>query len=165
MLVWDAFRAHLVDSVKAILREDHNTHVAVIPGGLTSLVQPSDVCLNKPFKDRLRRLWTDWMMSGEMSYTAGGNICAAPLTTVVQWVKEAWADISSDMGISNTIDGTEDDMLWEEEKINSPNVEDAQSNNSEDDVNPYDDNLTCEAWKELFGGSDEEETEFIGFER
>ena len=69
-----------------VLREDHNTHVSVIPGGLTSLVQPLDVCLNKPFKDRLRRLWTDWMMSGEMSYRAGGNIRAALLTTVVEWV-------------------------------------------------------------------------------
>ena len=48
---------------------------------------------------------------------------------VVQWVKEAWADISSDMivrsfkkcGISNAMDGTEDNMLWEEKQINFHN--------------------------------------------
>ena len=47
------------------------------------------------------------------------------------------------------MDGTQDDMLWEEEEINSPNDEDDESNNSEDDANPYDDNLTRETWEEL----------------
>ena len=28
-----------------------NIDVAVIPGGLTTVVQPLDECLNKPFKD------------------------------------------------------------------------------------------------------------------
>ena len=27
----------------------------LIPGGLTSVVQPLDVCLNKPFKDLIRQ--------------------------------------------------------------------------------------------------------------
>ena len=55
-LVWDSFSAHLTDTVKQQLREN-KTATAVIPGGLTSLVQPLDVCLNKPFKDRLREKW------------------------------------------------------------------------------------------------------------
>ena len=38
-----------------------NTTIAVIPGGLTSVLQPLDVCLNKPFKDKLRSKWIDWM--------------------------------------------------------------------------------------------------------
>jgi hypothetical protein len=37
LLVWDSFRAHLVPSVKKLLKA-HNTDIAVIPGGLTSLV-------------------------------------------------------------------------------------------------------------------------------
>jgi len=31
-----------------------NTDMAVIPSGLTSLVQPSDVCINKPFKGNVK---------------------------------------------------------------------------------------------------------------
>ena len=56
LLVWDSFSAHLTDTVKQQLREN-KTATAVIPGGLTSLVQSLDVCLNKPFKDRLREKW------------------------------------------------------------------------------------------------------------
>ena len=51
--VWDAFQAHLAEPVKQALRQT-NTDIAVIPGGLTSILQPLDVCLNKPFKDRVR---------------------------------------------------------------------------------------------------------------
>ena len=58
LLVWDSFSAHLTDTVKQQLREN-KTATAVIPGGLT---RPLDVCLNKPFKDRLREKWMTWMI-------------------------------------------------------------------------------------------------------
>ena len=73
LLVWDSSRAHLTDTVKQQLREN-KTATAVIPGGLTSLVQPLDVSLNKPFKDRLREKWMTWMMSGEKTFTSGGQL-------------------------------------------------------------------------------------------
>ena len=88
LLVWDSFSAHLVDSSKRELREN-NTKTAVIPGGLTSVVQPLDVCLNKPFKDRPRQKWCTWMIKGEKTFTVGGNIC--------EWVKDSWNKIPSEM--------------------------------------------------------------------
>ena len=77
------------DVPKTILREDHNTDITVTPRGLTSVVQPLDVCLNKPFEDHLRVKWTHWMLEGEKTYTVGGNTRAASLETVYQWVKES----------------------------------------------------------------------------
>ena len=53
LLVWDSFRAHLTDDVKAALRQ-RKIDVAVIPGGLILVLQPLDKCLNKPFKDSVR---------------------------------------------------------------------------------------------------------------
>ena len=53
MLVWDMIHTHVTDDVKA-LAKSLKTDLAVIPGGLTSVLQPLDVCINKPFKDRLR---------------------------------------------------------------------------------------------------------------
>src|SRR6218665_2361404 len=50
------------------------TDMAVIPGGLTSVLQPLDVCLNKPFKDRLRKMWVEWMTSGLGTLTKGTSI-------------------------------------------------------------------------------------------
>lgn len=53
MLVWDSFRAHLSKPVCSTLRSI-NTECVVIPGGMTSMLQPLDVSINKPFKDRMR---------------------------------------------------------------------------------------------------------------
>ena len=50
LFVYDSFEAHVTDSVKASFKCE-KTELAVIPGGLTSLLQPLDVSLNKPFKD------------------------------------------------------------------------------------------------------------------
>lgn len=55
LLVWDSFSAHLVPSIRKLLAS-HNTDIVVIPGGLTSIIQPLDVCLNKPFKDSERKV-------------------------------------------------------------------------------------------------------------
>ncbi|KAH8020465.1 hypothetical protein HPB51_001906 [Rhipicephalus microplus] len=49
MLVLDAFRGHLTDAVKHALG-DGKTDLAVIPGDMTSTLQPLEVVLNKPFK-------------------------------------------------------------------------------------------------------------------
>lgn len=61
LLIWDMFRGHLTDTVKRTLR-DLKTNIAAIPSVLTSVLQPLDVCINKPFKYRLRNLWNDWMI-------------------------------------------------------------------------------------------------------
>lgn len=52
LLVLDSFRGHLVNSVKQKLDEAH-TNMAVIPGGLTSKLQPLDVAVNKSFKSNV----------------------------------------------------------------------------------------------------------------
>ena len=49
MLVLDAFRCHTTDNVKSKLKRS-NTHLVVIPGGITSILQPMDVVVNKPSK-------------------------------------------------------------------------------------------------------------------
>lgn len=46
--------------------------MAAIPSGLTSLVQPLDVCINKSVKDKLWKQWNVWMLEGEESYTKRG---------------------------------------------------------------------------------------------
>ena len=104
-----------------------------------------------------------WMMSGEKTFTPGGQLRAASLVTVCQWVKESWQELSKEMvecsfkkcGISNALDGTEDDLVWEEE-------EDSSQVEEEPDCDVYDNRITPEQWQELFGESHDEE-EFHGF--
>lgn len=122
MFVWDSFRAHLSQPIRRTL-QSLNTECAVIPGGMTGLLQPLDVCINKPFKDRLRSKWQQWMISGEHTLTATGRTRKAELNVICNWIKQAWDDIPTEMiqksfrkcCITNAIDGTEDDEIWEEE--------------------------------------------------
>lgn len=60
MLVLDAFRGHTTDSVKNRLQQ-HNCDLVVIPGGMTSVLQPLDVSINKPFKQYAREEYEKWL--------------------------------------------------------------------------------------------------------
>ena len=122
LLVWDAFRAHKCPAVKEMVsdRVVGNSDVAMIPGGCTSLLQPADLSWNKPFKDHLREAWDDWLINGEHTFTKGKNMRKPTISLMLQWIVEAWESLSTDIiirsfkkpGISNAMDGTEDDMLW-----------------------------------------------------
>ena len=92
LLIWDSFRGHLTDAVKAELRS-RNVDVAVIPGGLTCMLQPLDVSINKPFKDRIRDLWAEWMVEGDHSFTLAGNQRAPPKELLVKWTKQRPCDM------------------------------------------------------------------------
>ena len=63
------------------------------------------------------------MVSGPKEFTKGGGVLKHPsLVTVVEWVKDAWNSVPCDMviksfkkcGVSNAMDGTEDDRLVDE---------------------------------------------------
>ena len=56
MLVLDSFRGHLNEDVKKKLQRGR-TDTVVIPGGVTSILQPLDISINKPFKESLRRFY------------------------------------------------------------------------------------------------------------
>jgi len=58
VLILDKYKVHMSESTTAALAALGVT-AHIIPGGCTSLVlvQPVDVGINKPFKDRLRLQW------------------------------------------------------------------------------------------------------------
>lgn len=56
LLVLDSFRGHLGENVRWEL-EELRIEIAIIPGGLPSVLQPLDVCVSKPFKDSVRHLY------------------------------------------------------------------------------------------------------------
>ena len=86
------------------------------------MLQPLDLVLNKPSKDRMRQKLMAWMCTDDKELTKGGNLKRPSLSMVTTWVKEAWEDIPAEMvkksflktGISNSMDWTEDDNLWQD---------------------------------------------------
>ena len=63
------------------------------------------------------------MVNGPFTYTSSGKKRAPSKELVLQWVNKAWQEIPAELvirsfkscGISNALDGTEDDAVYEEE--------------------------------------------------
>ena len=90
------------------------TDLAVISGGLTSILQPVNVSIYKPFKDTVQHFWNQWMLIGDKTFTKGGNMRALSLVAVCAWVRDTWQQLDLAIivkaflkyGISNALDGT-----------------------------------------------------------
>lgn len=52
----------------------YNIRLNFIPKRMTGLLQPADVTWFSSMKNEYRRLWTQWMMTSDHSYTASGNL-------------------------------------------------------------------------------------------
>jgi hypothetical protein len=121
--------------------------MVVIPGGVTSILQPLVISINKPFKESLRRFYDEWMAEGNHRSTPGGKIKGPPLETMCSWILRAWDYISSDVivksfkkaGISNALDGTEDDGIWQEAETGDNDVNDSSASEGESRVSSDDD--------------------------
>ena len=121
LLSLDAFHFHRSDRLKKLSKQQR-TDLVVIPGGMTSQLQVLDVCINKIFKEGVQRQWNTWMMSENHSFTAGGRIKKPDLLLITQWIKKAWNDIDPAIiakglkmcCLTNNMDGTEDDVLWQD---------------------------------------------------
>ncbi|GBC39391.2 pogo transposable element with KRAB domain [Rhizophagus irregularis DAOM 181602=DAOM 197198] len=124
MLVYDSFRGHLEESVKAKFH-DNNIDLAVIPGGLTSICQPLDVAINKPFKDNLRKEWHLWMANGGAGETTAGNLRRAKYSDVCNWVKRAWENISNETIINSFVScGITDSLDSDHEELEISDIDD-----------------------------------------
>ena len=130
LLVLDSFTAHKTVNVKNRFYEK-NTNLAVIPGGLTSRLQPLDVSLNKPFKAKVRNLYNQWMDEAVKEYTPSGKIRRPSYSLVATWVKESWESMDINMirrsfkccGVSNDINGSEDTLIFDFDKANGGNTQ------------------------------------------
>ncbi|GBC35010.2 pogo transposable element with KRAB domain [Rhizophagus irregularis DAOM 181602=DAOM 197198] len=116
MLVYNSFRSHLEESVKAKFH-DNNIDLAVIPGGLTSICQPLDVAINKPFKDNLRKEWHLWMANDGAGETTAGNLRRAKYS--------AWKNISNETIINSFVScGITDSLNSDHEELEISDIDD-----------------------------------------
>ena len=88
----------------------------MIPGGLTSQLQPLGVSVNKPFKVLMKQEWVSWMQPAGSDLTPTGRIRKASIAQLRDWILRSWSDVKKKVvvklfkkcGISNAVDGTED---------------------------------------------------------
>lgn len=83
------------------------------------------------------------MMTGPFEYTPARKKKALSKNLVLLWVKKLWEEIPEEMvrrsfkmcGISNALDGTEDDAIYDDEmpEVADDDTEDEFETDSEDD--------------------------------
>lgn len=145
LLVMDSFRAHITDGVKKSLRKA-NVETAIIPGGCTSVLQPLDVSINKPFKCWLRTEWTKYIQEEslrvEKEQTAGNLAKIRPPSKqmVVDWVGSAVEKLKTrremvqrsfvTTGIAVPLNGSKDHMIRNRDT-------DGDDNDDDDDENDF----------------------------
>jgi transposase-like protein len=96
-LFLDQFSAHETEGLKARMGE-LGVQLELIPAGCTWLLQPIDVGIGKPFKDRLRQKWWEWMV-GPAEVDA---IIPNPSRDEIQeWVSEVWDAMPQDVIVNS----------------------------------------------------------------
>ena len=89
LLVWDSFQAHITDAVAAELKQ-LQIHSVVIPGGCTSIAQPLNVSLNKPFQGILCKCCMEYIADEIDTVSDAEQVKTAQKQVVVHWIIRAW---------------------------------------------------------------------------
>jgi len=95
LLVCDQFKAHVTESTKRLATK-LKTHLAVIPGELSSQLQPLNVSVNKPFKGVMHEEWTKWIKAPTHHVTPAGRVKRPSISSVCEWVKNSWKRVKSE---------------------------------------------------------------------
>ena len=88
-LLLDSYKCHLMSSVVHAI-QDLGIEVDHIPGGCAGLVQPLDVGVNKPLKNRIRRKWEEYMLEEGLAMTVSKPLTRQQMAT---WVTESLDDL------------------------------------------------------------------------
>ena len=117
MLSLDTFSGHLTKAKEAF--DKCGTKLLVIPGGCTSVLQPLDISINKPFKSHLRQLWCQYMI--EETDKGVSKRKRPPKESLVEWILRAQELIERRniiikktflvAGITNTIGSSEEELI------------------------------------------------------
>lgn len=119
LLIMDRTRSLFSDDFSENFKIENSKYI-LIPPGMTSFLQPLDVCINKPFKDELLKSYTDFEIK---------NVLTKKLIQedIIDMIEKVWYNdnlIKSELikksfkicGISNKIDGPEDnEFKWPDE--------------------------------------------------
>ena len=123
LLVLDEYKAHKSQAVRETAK-GKKTDIVYVPGGCTSLAQPLDVSVNKPFNVRIRQLWEQWAFDNLRGTSRVHHIRQ-------DWIPQSWTLIDAGLivksflrcGISNAMDGSQDDEVWDHFPPNETEVQ------------------------------------------
>ncbi|KAH9094307.1 hypothetical protein Ae201684P_016917 [Aphanomyces euteiches] len=93
LLLLDDYKCHKQSSFATALAK-LDTELEIIPGGYTCVLQPLDVGIMKPFKDRIRHEYMMWAVEN----MAGKISCPSPSREIVlTWIDLSWSALTHEM--------------------------------------------------------------------
>ena len=109
----DQFKAHVTESTKKLATK-LKTHLTVIPGELTSQLQPLDVSVNKLFRGFMHEEWAKWIEAPTHNVTPAGRVKRPSISNACERVKNSWQRVKTEtvvkslkkFGFSNVLDGS-----------------------------------------------------------
>jgi hypothetical protein len=121
ILFFDSYKTHQSDASLGELALRRWKWV-ILPPTCTPFIQPLDVCLIKPFRQRVREQYEQYVCDHMLAASESTSIDVSAeehRNLVVQWISAAWSEIPASMvaksfkvcGLSNALDGTEDDKV------------------------------------------------------
>lgn len=93
LIFLDKYRCHMMQSVVEQIQE-LGVEVQHIPGGCTGLVQPVDVGVNKPFKNRVWDRWESWMIADGL---LSGTTTPPTRQLIAEWCSDCFKTLDADM--------------------------------------------------------------------
>lgn len=147
LLVLDKATTHNFEDLDDKLKEIEG-NIVYIPQGLTRFLQPLDFSINKLVKDAMKKRYVKYCLEkGEPNTKISRE-------TVINWIEDIWynnIDVSAETivnsfkkcGISNSLDGKEDDLFeWPDEVSNNyPLKKENDNSNSSSSYNTEDEKL------------------------
>ena len=119
LLVWDAYRCHTSEAVRAECSRLH-LHTSIVPGGCTKFIQGPDVVWNACFKAHMHSSYDTWLSEPSLhEFTKGGNMKPPQRSLLCDWVRNSWECISREMikesfmscAITTSPSGSDDDKI------------------------------------------------------
>jgi hypothetical protein len=91
-LVQDFFHGHLTDKLK-----EEKCNLVITPGGMTTMLQPLGVLVNRPFEKNFAWAYKEWIRMAQHRLTPTARLKQSVLSDVCQWILCAWiaADVIS----------------------------------------------------------------------
>ena len=93
LLVLDSHNAHRTGKVIHDFNEYSNTELAIIPGGMTPLLQPLDACINRVFKCEYIKRWHKFMTDSMDEFEKTGVKPKLTYAHIIGWVSEISREI------------------------------------------------------------------------
>lgn len=137
LVILDKCTSHIKEEFLKLLY-DSNQNYCIIPARLTRVLQPLDVSINQPLKARLTQIYCDNCIK------YGRNLNKIKREKVIDWILQIWKYedkiISKEMiyysfkycGLSNSLDGSEKELIKVYDKIKEEVIQKDETSSEED---------------------------------